>query len=115
MSAMAPVLRRTLCPALLLALAWSCLPGQALAAAGDCPALFELYRSCHSRGAQTDSTRACLEASFEAMARALAKTARKSPQAAQVLVELVCGTGCDDAANLREPATRQEFTEAFCE
>ena len=49
------------------------------------------------------------------MARALAKTVRKSPQTARALVELVCGTGCDDALTRQPPATRLEFTEAFCD
>ena len=89
--------------------------GQAQAAPGDCPLLFDLYRGCHGRGVQADSSLACLEASFDAMTRTLAKLARKNPQGAQVLVDLVCGTGCEDAVSLREPATRPEFTEAFCD
>lgn len=115
MSVQSRILRRSARPAALLALALCCLPRAALAAGGDCAALFELYRNCHSRGAQADGSQACLGNSQEALARALAKTARKNAQAAQVLVELVCGTGCDDAVCQREPATRQEFTEAFCE
>jgi len=61
----------------------------------------------------------CLEASAEAMTRALAQSLaaspRKSPQTARALVELVCGTGCDDAVSRLPTATRQEFTEAFCD
>lgn len=119
MSALVRILRNALPCAALLAL---CCPlGQARAAgvasvtSADCQALFELYRGCHGRGVQADSTQSCLEASYEAMTRTLARTARKNPHGAQVLVELVCGTGCDDAVSLREPATRQEFAEAFCD
>jgi hypothetical protein len=111
-SASVRVLCKAVLPALLLALL--CLPGQALAVSADCPALFDLYRTCHGQGLQADSSKACLEGNVEAMARALTKVSRKNPQGAQVLVELVCGTGCDDAVSLREPATRQEFSEAFC-
>ncbi|MBA4358404.1 MAG: hypothetical protein C0405_11850 [Desulfovibrio sp.] len=119
MSAGSCFLRAALGPApllafLLLAEVFS-LPGRAQAASGDCPALFELYRGCHGRGQQADSRVSCLEASLEAMARALARAARKNPQGAQVLVEQVCGTGCEDALSGLEPATRQEFLEAFCE
>jgi len=119
MSASARILCAALPAAALLVLAPCCQPGAALAAGGDCAALFELYRSCHDRGVQADSSLACLEASYEAMTRFLARslpgTGRKNPQAAQVLVELVCSTGCEDAVSLREPATRQEFTQAFCD
>jgi hypothetical protein len=99
----------------ILLLALLSLPGQALAANGDCGILFELYRSCHGNGAKADNSQTCQESSLEAMTRTLAKTARKSPQSAQALAQLVCGTGCDDAVSRREPATRQEFAEAFCE
>jgi hypothetical protein len=102
-------------PAALLALALLCRPEPALAASADCPALFELYRLCHSQGVQAQSSKICMEASAEALARTLGKTARKNPQAAQVLVDLVCGTGCDDALSGLKPASRQEFTEAFCD
>jgi hypothetical protein len=105
--------RHILLPAALLALC--CPPGQALALSADCPALFELYRACHSRGLEADSGKACLEDSSEAMARALAKTVRRNPLAAQTLVTVVCGTGCDDALSRLQPATRQEFAEAFCD
>lgn len=94
-------------------------PGQAQAMNAYCPALFDLYRACHSQGLQVDSSMVCREASSEALARALARIqgggARRSPQTARVLVDLVCGTGCDDAMSRLQPATRQEFTEAFCD
>jgi len=100
-------------------LALPSLPGRALATGPDCPALFDLYRACHARGLEADSGRSCLEESAEPMARALAlclgANARRNPRAAHALVELVCGTGCDDALSRRQPATRQEFTEAFCD
>ncbi|MBU1042521.1 MAG: hypothetical protein KKF77_15615 [Proteobacteria bacterium] len=111
--------RKGLAPAALFTLAFTlsllCLPGPALAVSADCPALFELYRACNAEGQQTDHSKACLEASSEAMARALVKTVRKSPQTARALVELVCNTGCDDALTRQPPATRQEFSEAFCD
>lgn len=117
--ASARILRAGIFSAALLALALCCPPGQAQAMSADCPALLELYRACHSQGVQADSSKACLEASSEALARALARAmgvaARKNPQGAQVLVELVCGTGCDDAVSQRQPASRQEFSEAFCD
>jgi hypothetical protein len=90
-------------------------PTQARAASLDCPALYELYRSCHAQGREADSGKICLEASRLAMTGALAKTMRKSPQTAQALVDLVCGTGCDDGLSQLPLATRQEFTEAFCD
>ncbi|MBU1230629.1 MAG: hypothetical protein KKA55_04910 [Proteobacteria bacterium] len=112
-------LRSAMLPALLLApflaLGPCCPPAEALGASGECAALFELYRGCHARGAQADGSLACLEDSLEVRARALAKMTRKNLQAAQVLVELVCGTGCEDAVSRRAPATRQEFTQAFCD
>lgn len=112
-------IRKGLAPAafltLALALALLCQPRPALAVSADCPALFELYRACNAEGFQADSSKACLEASSEAMARALSRTVRKSPQTARALVELVCGTGCDDALTRQPPATRQEFSEAFCD
>jgi len=114
-SAVTRIIRKAAAPALLLALALLLPPGPALAASADCAALFELYRACHTQGVQADSGKACLEDSSEAMARALAKTARRNPQAARALVELVCGTGCDDALSVRQPASRQEFAEAFCD
>ncbi len=115
MSASSRFLRTAVLLAPVLAGGLFCPPDQAQAASGDCAALFELYRGCHGRGVQADSSLACLEASYAAMRRTLAKAARKNPQGAQVLVDQVCGIGCDDAVSLREPATRQEFTEAFCE
>jgi hypothetical protein len=108
-------------PALILVLVLALLsaPGQALAASATCPPLFDLYRFCHAQGAQADSSKTCLEASAEAMTRALAQSLaaspRKSPQTARALVELVCGIGCDDALSRLPAATRQEFTEAFCD
>lgn len=109
----ARILGKRILPAVLLALLSP--PPQALAVNADCPALFDLYRACNGEGGKADSGKACLEASAEAMARALAKTARKSPQTARALVELVCGTGCDDALTRQPPASRLEFTEAFCD
>ncbi|PKN06697.1 MAG: hypothetical protein CVU73_15650 [Deltaproteobacteria bacterium HGW-Deltaproteobacteria-8] len=108
-------------PAASLALVFALCPpsGQALAASSDCPALFDLYRACHSRGLEADSNRSCLEESAEDTARALAQclggNSRRNPRAAHALAELVCGTGCDDALSRRQPATRKEFTEAFCD
>ncbi|MDP3426443.1 MAG: hypothetical protein Q8S17_03590 [Humidesulfovibrio sp.] len=110
---LAPAAHVTLALTLVLTLLWP--PRPALAVSADCPALFELYRACNAEGLQSDSGRACLEASSEAMARALTKTARKSPQTARALVELVCGTGCDDALTRQPAASRQEFSEAFCD
>ena len=109
------LLSRRVLPAVLLALVLLYPQGQALAVSADCPALFDLYRACNGEGVKADSSKACLDASSEAMARALAKTVRKSPQTARALVELVCGTGCDDALTRQPPATRLEFTEAFCD
>jgi hypothetical protein len=113
----AQILAVVLALAAVLALAFA--PGQALAASATCPALFDLYRACHAQGVQADSGKTCLEASAEAMTRALAQSLaaspRKSPQTARALVELVCGTGCDDAVSRLPAATRQEFTEAFCD
>jgi len=109
--------RTTVLPAapLILALALVLAPAPAGAASLDCPALYELYRVCHAQGREADSGRICMEASRLAMTGALAKTMRKSPQTAQALVDLVCGTGCDDGLSQRPLATRQEFTEAFCD
>ena len=52
---------------------------------------------------------------LEAMNRTLAKTAHKNAQTARALVELVCSTACDDSLAQLPPATRLEFTEAFCD
>ena len=101
-------------PAALLTLALLLHPGQARAANPDCPALFELYRACLGQGIQA-SNKACMEASAEAMNRTLSKTAHKNAQTARALVELVCSTACDDSLAQTPPATRLEFTEAFCD
>ncbi len=107
-----PVSRLALSAA--LALAFS-VAATAHAASLDCPALYELYRGCHTQGREAYGSRICLEASRTAMTTALGKTLRKSPQTAQALVDLVCGTGCDDGLSQLPLATRQEFTEAFCD
>lgn len=111
--------RSAMLPAVLLApflaLGPCCPPAEARGASGECAALFELYRGCHARGAQAAGSLACLEDSLEARTQALARMERRNPQAAQVLVGLVCGTGCEDAVSQRPPATRQEFAQAFCD
>ena len=107
-------IRKYAAPAALLTLALLLHPEQARAANADCPALYDLYRACLGQGIQA-SNKACMEASAEAMNRALAKAARKNPQTARALVELVCSTACDDSLTQLPPATRQEFTEAFCD
>jgi len=110
-----PAARLAFRAAMALAFCLALPPAPARAASLDCPALYELYRACHAQGREADSGRICMEASRMAMTSALAKTLRKSPQTAQALVDLVCGTGCEDGLSQLPLATRQEFTEAFCD
>jgi hypothetical protein len=103
---------------LLAALAAGLVPGPALAAkaaalSADCQMLLELYRDCHRLGAQSDSAQTCEEGAQDFNVRHDPRSA-KNPQAARALMELVCTTGCEDAAASRPPATPQEFSEAFC-
>lgn len=80
----------------------------------DCQQLMELYRACHRLGQQSGSVLTCEESAGDYVLR-LATRAGKPTASARALAELVCSTGCEDAAANRPLATTLEFSEAFCD
>lgn len=80
----------------------------------DCQQLTELYRACHRLGQQSGGALTCEESAGDYVLR-LAGRAGKPTASARALAELVCSTGCEDAAENRPPATTQEISEAFCD
>ncbi|MDP2846830.1 MAG: hypothetical protein Q8O35_01410 [Humidesulfovibrio sp.] len=107
-----------LAAALLPAHAQAGQPGQnsrpSQSAQADCQQFMELYRACHRLGLQAGSALTCEESAGDFVMRAAARTGKPS-QAARALAELVCSTGCEDAATSQPLATAQEFSEAFCD
>lgn len=94
-------------------------------AQSECRALFDLYRICYETGLNADSDLTCMTATNDLMVRSAQRLLSagqmgkrrfsKGQGAAQALVEVVCSTGCQDATTTQIRATRQEFTEAFCD
>lgn len=80
----------------------------------DCQQLMELYRACHRLGLQAGSALTCEESAGDYVMRAGTRAGKPS-QSARALAELVCSTGCEDAATGQPLATAQEFAEAFCD
>ncbi|MBI5520126.1 MAG: hypothetical protein HY916_08700 [Desulfovibrio sp.] len=80
----------------------------------DCQRLVSLYRACHHLGQQSGSAAACEESAGDYVLGATVRSGKMS-QSARALAELVCSTGCEDAATGQAPATPQEIAEAFCD
>lgn len=80
----------------------------------DCQQLVELYRACHRLGQQSGSAATCEESAGDYLPGSAARSGKPS-QSARALAELVCSTGCEDAAAGQAPATAQEIAEAFCD
>ena len=80
----------------------------------DCQQLVELYRACHRLGQQSGSAATCEESAGDYLPGSAARGGKMS-QSARALAELVCSTGCEDAAASQPPATAQEIAEAFCD
>lgn len=101
-----------------LAAALLATPGQAAQPAHpgqtDCQQLMELYRACHRLGLQAGSAQTCEESAGDFVVHA-GMRAGKPSQSARALAELVCSTGCEDAATSQPPATAKELSEAFCD
>ncbi len=104
--------------ALALAAALLAAPAQAgkpaQPAHADCQQLMELYRACHRLGLQSGSAVTCEESAGDYVMRTASRSGKATPSS-RALAELVCSTGCEDAATGQALATPQEFSEAFCD